>query len=157
MPGLVLALAIPSARVTAVESQRKKCAFIRQAAAEMRLRNVDVVCARAEEYGRDAGRDVHDVVVSRALASLAVVAEYSFPLLQQGGTMAAMKGAVSNEERIQAEKALDILGGSGLEAVRLWPFEGAENRWVYLARKVKQTPASFPRRAGVAVRRPLGK
>jgi 16S rRNA (guanine527-N7)-methyltransferase len=156
VPALVLAIALPSARVTAVESQQKKCRFIEQAANAMGLRNVDVRCERAEDYGRKAGRGVHDVVVSRALAALAVVAEYSLPLLEQGGAMIAMKGAISDQERIQAEKALAILGGGGLESVRLEPFAGAENRWVYLAQKAGVTPPTFPRQAGTAARRPLG-
>jgi 16S rRNA (guanine527-N7)-methyltransferase len=156
LPALVLALALPSTRVTSVESQQKKCRFIEQASIKMGLRNVEVRCVRAEDYGRGAGRGAHDVAVTRALASLPVVAEYSFPLLEPGGTMIAMKGAISNQERIQAENALAILGGGGLESVRLEPFAGAENRWVYLARKERATPDSFPRRAGVATRRPLG-
>ncbi len=156
LPGLVLALALPSARVTAVESQQKKCRFIKQAADAMGLQNVEVRCARVEDYGREAGRVAHDVVVSRALAACSVVAEYSFPLLEHGGTMIAMKGAISDQERIQAEKALAILGGGGLESVKLEPFAGAENRRVYLARKERVTPPSFPRQAGTAARRPLG-
>ncbi len=156
VPALVLAIALPSARVTAVESQQKKCRFIEQAANVMGLRNVDVRCERAEDYGRKAGRGAHDVVVSRALAALAVVAEYSFPLLERGGAMVAMKGAISDQERIQAEKALAILGGGGLESVKLEPFAGAENRWVYLAQKEGVTPPTFPRQAGTAARRPLG-
>ena len=54
-PALVLALALPDAKVTAVESQQKKCCFIQEAAAAMGLQNVEVRCARAEEYGRAAG------------------------------------------------------------------------------------------------------
>ena len=65
--------------------------------------------------------------------------------------MIAMKGEISNQERIQAQKALAILGGGGLESVKLEPFAGAENRWVYLARKERATPGSFPRRPGIAV------
>jgi 16S rRNA (guanine527-N7)-methyltransferase len=160
LPALVLALVLPSARVTAVESQQKKCRFIEQASSEMGLHNVEIYCARAEDYGRGgglgAGHGAHDVAVTRALAALPVVAEYSFPLLEHGGTMIAMKGAISNQERIQAERALAILGGGGLESVKLEPFAGAENRWVYLARKERATPDMFPRRAGIAVRRPLG-
>lgn len=156
LPALVLALVLPSAAVTPVESQQKKCRFIEQAANAMGLHNVEVRYARVEDYGRKAGRGAHDAVVSRALAALSVVAEYSLPLLEHGGTMIAMKGAISNEERIQAENALAILGGGGLEPVKLEPFAGAENRWVYLARKERPTPASFPRQAGTAARRPLG-
>jgi 16S rRNA (guanine527-N7)-methyltransferase len=158
LPALVLALALfPSVRVTAVESQQKKCRFIEEATRRMGLTNVETRCERAEDYARGDGRIAHDVVVSRALAALPVVAEYSFPLLEHGGSMVAMKGAISDEERIQAEKAVDILGGAGLESIKLEPFAGAENRWVFMSRKIKPTPASFPRRTGTAVRRPLGK
>ncbi len=156
LPALILALALPEARITAVESLNKKCGFIQQAAAAMGLQNVDVQCARAEEYGRGPGRGAHDVVVSRALAAFTVVAEYSLPLLAPGGVMIAMKGEISNQERIHGQKALDILGGGELESIRLEPFTGAENRWVHMARKVKATPASYPRRPGLAKQRPLG-
>ncbi len=156
LPALVLALVRPEARVTAVESLRKKCAFIAEAAAAMGLSNVSVECARAEEYGQAGGRTAHDLVVSRALAALPVVAEYSMPLLTPGGVMIAMKGEISNQERIQGQKALDILGGGELDSLKLEPFEAAENRWVYMSRKVRATPPAYPRRPGLASQRPLG-
>jgi 16S rRNA (guanine527-N7)-methyltransferase len=156
LPALILALALPGAEITAVESVSKKCRFIQEAAAAMGLDNVDVQCARAEDYGRGVGRATHEVVVSRALAAFPVVAEYSLPILTLGGVMIAMKGEISIEERIHAQKALDILGGGELESIRLEPFSGAENRWVHMARKVKATPASYPRRPGLAKQRPLG-
>ncbi len=74
------------------------------------MRNIEVYCARAEEYGRTVGREAHDVVVSRALAALPVVAEYSLPLLVVGGTMVAMKGAISDQERTQAERSSRYTG-----------------------------------------------
>jgi 16S rRNA (guanine527-N7)-methyltransferase len=95
-------------------------------------------------------------VVSRAVARLAVVAEYSFPLLRLGGVMVAMKGPLSNEERIRGEGALAILGAERLEARRLMPFEGSRDRWVYLAVKVRPTSETYPRRAGIPAKRPLG-
>ena len=64
LPALVLGLALPSARVTAIESQHKKCRFIEKAAGALALHNVEIECARAEDYGRGAGRDAHDVTVS---------------------------------------------------------------------------------------------
>ena len=67
--------------------------------------------------------------------------------------MIAMKGEISNQERIHGQKALDILGGGELESIRLEPFPGAENRWVYMARKVQAPPP--PRiRAGRGSRSP---
>jgi 16S rRNA (guanine527-N7)-methyltransferase len=156
LPALVLALALPKAEIVAVESQRKKCAYIERSAQALGLANVRVLCLRAEEYGRSASREAHDVVVSRAVAALPVVAEYSLPLLRVGGTMVAMKGLVSDQERTQAARALGILGADRLDAVHLDPFEGSQNRWAYVAEKVRVTPGEFPRRPGIPAKRPLG-
>jgi 16S rRNA (guanine527-N7)-methyltransferase len=135
LPALVLALALP-ARVVAVESQRKKCAFIENAARLMELKN--------------------DLAVSRALASLPAVLEYSLPLLALGGHVVAMKGAISNQERIQGERAVGILGADSLVAAQLQPFKCAENRWAWMARKSRSTPERYPRRPGMPAKRPLG-
>ena len=156
LPALVLAIALREAAVTAVESQQKKCGFIQRAAKTLVLKNVDVRCARAEEYGRGEGRGSHDLAVSRAVAALPVVVEYSLPLLAHGGHMVAMKGAISDQERTQAEKAAGILGGESLNAVKLQPFPDAHNRWAYTVRKVRPTPSAYPRRPGVPAKRPLG-
>ncbi|MBN1320188.1 MAG: 16S rRNA (guanine(527)-N(7))-methyltransferase RsmG [Thermoleophilia bacterium] len=156
LPGLVLALALPDALITAVESQGKKCAYIKRTASVLGLVNVAVCCQRAEECGRGPGREAHDVAVSRAVAALPVVAEYSLPLLRLGGVMVAMKGVISDQERIQAQKALGILGADGLGAVRLDPFVEAHDRWAYVARKTRATPEKYPRRAGLPAKRPLG-
>ncbi len=155
LPALVLAIALP-ARITAVESQQKKCTFITETAKALNIGNLDVRCVRAEDYGSGDGRGAHDVAVSRALAPLPVVAEYSLPVLSVDGLMVAMKGDISYEERIQAQEALDILGGGSLESIALAPFPGATNRWVHIARKTKVTPPEYPRRVGVPGKRPLG-
>jgi len=156
LPALILALALKDARITALESQRKKCAYIERAAAALDLTNVTVCCRRAEDYGRASGREAHDAAVTRAVAALPVVAEYSLPLLRLGGVMVAMRGAISDQECIQAQKALGILGADGLDAVRLDPFAEARDRWAYVATKVRATPERYPRRPGLPTKRPLG-
>ena len=156
LPGLVLAVARPAMAVTTVESQRKKCGHIQRAADALGLGNVTVCCSRVEDFARSTGRGAFDVVVSRAVAALPVVAEYSLPLLRVGGQMLAMKGSISDQERTLAISALGILGAGRLEAIRLEPFEGSFGRWVYVAQKERETPDAFPRRAGVPARRPLG-
>jgi 16S rRNA (guanine527-N7)-methyltransferase len=152
----VLALALPATDVALVEAVHKKCHFAAEAAFLLDLANLSVVCLRAEDHGRGTGRGAYDVAVSRAVGPLAVVAEYSLPLLRLGGTMVAMKGLLSIEERIRGERALAILGAGGVEARLLHPFEEAKNRWAYVARKVRPTPAEFPRRSGVPAKKPLG-
>jgi 16S rRNA (guanine527-N7)-methyltransferase len=156
LPALVLALALPATTVTAIESVGKKCDYIKRAAAELGLANVIVRCERAEDHASTEGREAYDVVVSRAVASLPVVAEYSLPLCRLGGVMIAMKGPMSEQERTQALVAVGILGADGMEIVRLEPFSGARDRVACVARKLRSTPSCYPRRAGVPQKRPLG-
>jgi 16S rRNA (guanine527-N7)-methyltransferase len=156
LPALVLALALADARITAIESQRKKCEHIERAAKILNLANVRVCCARAEDHARSENRESYDTVVSRAVAVLPVVAEYSLPLSRVDGAMVAMKGLISDQERTQALLALGILGADELEVVRLDPFTGSRDRLAYVARKLRATPSMYPRRAGVPLKRPLG-
>lgn len=156
LPALVLAVALPETTVTAVESIGKKCDHITAVATSLGLSNLQVRCARAEDYARTADREVYDAVVSRALASLPVVAEYSIPLVRLGGHMVAMKGVISNQERTHALGALGILGSDGMDVIELHPFHGSRGRLVYVAKKTRTTPAMYPRRAGAPQKRPLG-
>jgi 16S rRNA (guanine527-N7)-methyltransferase len=152
-PGLVLALARPEAQVTLVDSVGKKTDFLRRAADALEMDNVDVVTARAEEW--PGGLGVHDVVTARALASLAVLAEYAAPLLKEGGSLVAWKGHLDPSERAAGMAAAEILGLEGLDPVRVEPFRGADARHLYVYLKVRATPSRFPRRAGMARKRPL--
>jgi 16S rRNA (guanine527-N7)-methyltransferase len=149
-PGLVLALARPEAQVTLVDSVGKKTDFLRRAADALEMDNVDVVTARAEEWPAGLG-----VVTARALASLAVLAEYAAPLLKEGGSLVAWKGHLDPSERAGGMAAAEILGLEGLDPVRVEPFRGADARHLYVYLKVRPTPSRFPRRAGMARKRPL--
>jgi 16S rRNA (guanine527-N7)-methyltransferase len=156
LPALVLAIALPGLHVVALESVGKKCAFIERTAAELALVNVEVVCARAEDYGRAAGRGRYDVAVARAVATLPVLAELCLPLVRRGGTFVAMKSAMSDQERIHGEKALAILGAGRLVSHAVDPFPGGDRRWLYVADKTGDTPERYPRRVGLPGRKPLG-
>lgn len=156
LPALVLALALPEATIAAVESQRNKCAFLEAASRDLGIENLAVWCARAEEHARGQGHEAYDVAVSRAVAALPVVAEYSLPMLRLGGAMIAMKGSISDEERIRGLRALAILGADGLDEIHLHPFAGADNRWAYVATKSRPTPMMYPRRPGLPSKQPLG-
>lgn len=153
-PGLALAAALPEARVSLVESAGRKCAFMERAAAAANLRNAEVVHARAEEW-RD-GLGACDVVTARALAPLAVIAEYAAPLLTVGGTLVAWKGEPGAGEEAAAAAAADQLGLAPGGSRRVMPFPGAERRRLYVYSKMRETPPRYPRRAGTARKRPLG-
>jgi len=153
-PGLPLAVALPRSRVALVESNARKCAFVASAAAAAGAANAHVVNARAEAWSDGLG--AHDVVTARALAPLAVIAEYAAPLLREGGLLVAWKGRRDEaEERAAAVAAGEV--GLALEAVRpVVPYADAAHRHLHLLRKVAPTPPRFPRRPGMARKRPLG-
>jgi 16S rRNA (guanine527-N7)-methyltransferase len=153
-PGLALAVALRRAELRLIESNMRKCAYLERVIAEAGVRNARVVCARAEDWS--AGQGSNDVVLARALAAQAVVVEYAAPLLRLGGTLADWRGKRSGREEEQAARAAEQLGMRRVEIRRTEPFAGAKDRHLHLYVKVKPTPSRFPRRAGVARRRPLG-
>jgi 16S rRNA (guanine527-N7)-methyltransferase len=152
-PGLVLAAALPDARVALVESLGKKCAFLQRAIAAAGLPNAEVVCARAEAWPEGIG--TCDAVTARAVAPLAVLAEYAAPLLRDGGVLVAWKGARDAAEEADGAAAADELGLAVGEVRLVRPFPDAERRHLHLYSKVRPTPARFPRREGMARKRPL--
>lgn len=152
-PGLVLAIARPEAQVRLVKSVAKKCDFLRRAAEECGLGNVEVVCARAEEWRE--GLDANDVVTARALAPLNVLVEYAAPLLREGGTLVAWKGRRDPAEEADGSAAAEIMGLEPAEPLRVDPFPEADERHLYLYSKVRPTPPGYPRRPGMARKRPL--
>ncbi|HWJ49368.1 MAG TPA: 16S rRNA (guanine(527)-N(7))-methyltransferase RsmG [Solirubrobacteraceae bacterium] len=153
-PGLPLAVALPAARVALVESQRRKCDFLMGIASTAGVENTTVVCARAEDWRE--GLESNDTVVARALAPQPVVLEYAAPLLRPGGSLVDWRGRRDADEEGAALRAAEILGLELAEIRRVEPFEGATDRHVHVFSKVAATPERFPRRAGMARKRPLG-
>jgi 16S rRNA (guanine527-N7)-methyltransferase len=150
-PGLVLAIARPEAEVVLVESVGKKCAWLERTVSALGLENVRVVCARAEELEEEP----FDVVTARALASLPVLCEYAAPLLREGGALVAWKGAVDAREDADGRHAAQVLGLEREEVRAVEPYPGSQRRTLHVFRKVSPTPAGYPRRPGMAAKRPL--
>jgi 16S rRNA (guanine527-N7)-methyltransferase len=153
VPGLPLAIALPADFVL-VESNARKCAFIQRAVAACEIANATVVCARAESF--TDGLERFDLVTARALAPLPVVAEYAAPLLHVGGTLVIWRGRRNPEEEAVGAQAGAQLGLEAREPVHVSPYEGAQDRHLQLMLKVRSTPPGFPRRPGLARKRPLG-
>jgi 16S rRNA (guanine527-N7)-methyltransferase len=153
-PGLALAVALPGTKVSLIESQARKCAFIERACAAAGIGNAQVVCARAEEWRE--GRGQNDVLVARALAAQPVVLEYAAPLLCLDGTLVDWRGRRVRAQEDAALKAAEELGLQRMEIRRVEPFEGARDHHLHVYLKVRDTPGRFPRRAGMARKRPIG-
>jgi 16S rRNA (guanine527-N7)-methyltransferase len=153
-PGLPLAIALPGANVALVESSSRKCSFLVRALERTRTANAEIVNARAEDW--TAGLGANDVITARALAPLSVLCEYAAPLLSTGGHLVAWKGRRDPEEDEAAGAAAAQLGLEPAGVREVTPFENARNRYLHLYLKVRDTPKRFPRRAGIARKRPLG-
>jgi 16S rRNA (guanine527-N7)-methyltransferase len=152
-PGLALAVALPSSHVTLYESQRRAAevaARLRDAAG---LRNVEIVNERVESVSRGD----FSVVTARAVAPLAVLVEYAAPLLAMGGRLVAWKGARSEAEERAGEEAAGIVGLVLERVERVEPFAGAHSRHLHVYVKTAPTPDRFPRRPGMARKRPLAR
>lgn len=149
-PGLALAAALPDAHVWLVESAIRHCRYLEQAVEVGALANVTVVHARIEDW-----RGEHDLVTARALAALPVLVEYAAPLLELGGHFVAWKGAVSDEEDASGRRAADIVGLERTQILPVVPYDGARDHTLHVFRKIAVTPERFPRRAGMATKRPL--
>jgi 16S rRNA (guanine527-N7)-methyltransferase len=156
LPGLVLAAALPDARVDLIESSSRKCRFISEALEAMALGNAEVVCERAEAWAAGEGAEAYDAVTARALGPLAVLAELASPLLRTGGVLLAWKGARDREEEATAARAGERLAMEPLEVRSVEPYPGSRDRHIHLLRKNGPTPEGLPRRPGMAAKRPFG-
>lgn len=155
-PGLALAVALPDAQVDLLESSGRKCAVIERLAAAARLDNARPVHARAEEHGAADGAGAYDAATARAVAPLAILLEYAAPLLRGGGALVAWKGRRDSAEERGAQAAAAVLGLELREIRAVTPFPDVRDRHLHVYSKVKQTPDRFPRRPGMATKRPLG-
>lgn len=155
-PGLALAAALPAAEVDLVEATQRKCEVIDRLLEWAGIGNARAVWSRAEDWARGEGAAVYDLVTARALASLPVLCEYAAPLLLPGGALVCWKGRRDETDEHAGDAAAAQLGLARGEVRVAKPFEAAHSRHLHVFVKTGETPERFPRRAGVASRRPLG-
>jgi 16S rRNA (guanine527-N7)-methyltransferase len=160
-PGLALAVALPAARVDLIESAGRKTAVIARLIQAGKIDNARAVTARAEEWAATpaalgGGGGAYDAVVARAVGALALLVEYAAPLLDVNGVFVAWKGGRDEVEEERGARAAEQLGLEAGDVLRVEPFEGARDRHLHVFRKIAPTPEGFPRRAGMAAKRPLG-
>jgi len=153
LPGIVLAIAMPRARFDLVESVERKCDFLRRAVEQIGLQNAAVVCERVEQWATERGREAYELALARAVAPLPTLVEYAAPLLKTDGRLVAWKGKRDPEDEAAARRAAELVG---MREATVAVVEGSHNRHLHLYEKVAPTPARYPRRPGMARKRPLG-
>jgi 16S rRNA (guanine527-N7)-methyltransferase len=155
-PGLVLAVALPSAEVDLIESVGRKCEFIQRAIDDAGIPNATVVNARSEEVAAGDKRDSYDAVTARAVGRLSTLAELASPLLRELGVLVAWKGKRDPDEEQQLERAADQLAMHPEQILDVGDRAGSKHRHLHVIRKLGPAPAELPRRPGMAKKRPCG-
>jgi len=157
-PGLAVAIALPQARLTLVDSVGRKVEAVRAMAAELDLASrVQLRCERIERTGQGGStRGRFDWALARAVAKAPVVAEYLVPLLRPDGRALLYRGQWSPEDQAALERALVPLRArlEGVERLDLPADRGL--RHALLLRPTGPCPKGYPRAVGVPARQPLG-
>ena len=154
-PGLVLAIAEPSLRVTLMDATRRKTEYLERVREELGLA-VEVLRARAEDAAREpALRESFDVAVCRALGPWPVVLELTLPFCRTGGALFGQRGSQAPSEAVSHAGAAALLGGRVVGVEQVGVEVGLENRYVAVVEKVESTPVRYPRKPGIPAKRPL--
>lgn len=153
-PGMPMGILCRDASLTLLDSLGKRIDFLRDAAAALKLENISCVHARAEEFAAEH-RENYDVAVSRAVAALPVLSELALPLVKTDGLFLAMKSVDSDGEIDAARGAIGQLGGR-IERIDDYAVPCTDIRHrVVVIRKVRPTPAQFPRAFAKIKKSPL--
>lgn len=156
IPGIVMKIALPELKITLLDSVQKRTNFLHEVVDELELEDVEVITGRAEELGQDpAHRESYDVVVARAVARLAELAELTIPFANIGGTVILPKSAGIADEINEAAAAAEVLGAAPAITLKVdRPGESPPDDMIYWM-KITSTPGEFPRRVGVPHQNPL--
>ena len=157
-PGIPLKILFPDLQVVLLDSLAKRVNFLNRVIEELGLEKITAVHGRAEDFARKPEyRDHFDLVTSRAVARLSVLAEYCLPFVRPGGLFVSYKAGDASAEAKDAEYAVKILGAVREKEVMLTFGPSSLERTFYLFRKEKPTPKAYPRKAGTPEKKPLVK
>ena len=162
-PGIPLAICCPDVKFILLDSLRKRVDFLSDAVKELGLNNVTLIHARAEEAGRDVSlRDKFDIAVSRAVAPLSTLVEYTLPFVKPSGTFVAYKGPNCATEIASSTNALKVFSARVDHVHSFELCDGSSDseseksvRTLLFITKDKETPKGYPRQSAKIAKAPL--
>lgn len=155
-PGVPLAIVFPEKQFVLMDSLKKRLNVIDELCKELGINNIVTLHGRAEDLARDRKhRERYDLCVARAVANIAVLAEYTLPFIKVGGSLLAYKGSDFKRELDEGQKAISLMGGI-LKDERAVVIEnlGLDHKIIIIS-KIKNTPMQYPRKAGTPSKEPL--
>lgn len=155
-PGLPLAILCPGSNFVLNDTLGKRINFLSEVIDEIKIQNVELVKARAEDFGHDKNyREKFDYVVSRGVSRISVLSEYSLPLVKLNGSMISFKMDDCDEELYEGQNAIKKLGGMFHVKHSYSIIDGDPQRCILEIVKMDQTPKTYPRKAGTPASKPL--
>ena len=156
LPGIPLAIVLPTLRMTLLESTGKKARFLQETCSALHLQRVDVCAQRAEVEARNpASREQYDAVTCRAVGSLAELLELAIPFLKIGGRLLAVKGRRVDDELNAAQNAFKLMGCTLRSREPLLPNAPDNDSILLIIEKTRATDKRFPRLPGTPKKTPL--
>lgn len=155
-PGIPLKIMFPSIEVVLLDSLNKRISFLKNVIEKLGLTKIEAFHGRAEDYARQKEyREHFDFCVSRAVANLCTLSEYCLPFVKKGGYFISYKSDKITEEFGRAGKAVKILGGVYQSQVEFYLPNSDIYRNLVVVKKENNTPAKYPRKAGLPSKEPL--
>lgn len=155
-PAVPLKIAFPNIKVTLMDSLNKRIDFLNEVINVLQLDGIEAIHGRAEDYAKpDLMREKYDLCVSRAVANLSTLSEYCLPYVKVGGKFISYKSEKIVDEIKDAEYAIDILGGKVKGQVSFMLPNSDLYRNLFVVEKCVETPMKYPRKAGIASKKPL--
>ena len=155
-PGIPIKIVFPKLKITLLDSLNKRIKFLNEVIGGLKLKDIEAIHGRAEDYARhEKYREQYDVCVSRAVANLSTLSEYSLPFVKTGGYFISYKSEKIEEEIKNSKNAVTLLGGNIDKIVRFNLPDTDIKRAFIIIRKEKLTNKKYPRKSGIPSKEPL--
>ncbi len=155
-PGIPIKIAFPGLKVTLLDSLNKRIRFLNDVIEKLQLKNIKAIHGRAEDYAKQAEyREKYHICVSRAVANLSTLSEYSLPYVRVGGYFISYKSGNIEEEIENSRNAVQRLGGRIEKIIKFTLPDTDIKRTIIKIKKVKTTEKKYPRKSGIPSKEPL--
>lgn len=155
-PGIPLKIYDSTLEITLLDSLNKRITFLNEVIEKLKLNNIETIHGRIEDIAqKEEYREKYDIVTSRAVSNLNILAEYMIPLNKIGGISICMKGTEIEEELNDAKNAIKLLGGKTEKVEEFDLVNENIKRNIIIIKKEKRTSSKYPRKAGMPSRKPI--
>lgn len=155
-PGMPLKICLENLKVTLLDSLNKRINFLQEVSNNLGIDDIEFIHGRAEDFARDESyREQYDIATARAVAGLPVLMEFCVPFVKVGGYFICLKGPNANLELEESKAAMEVLGVEFIEKINIELPDSELNHNILVFKKVENTPAKYPRKAGKPAKNPI--